>query len=76
MPPAEAMGLDFLLWSSPAGLCSKGLGWEEGEPEGSPGGVHQARPGKAGRQAWKCEQVPGRGGEGLKKRIPLIPLPF
>ncbi|EDM17378.1 aldolase A, isoform CRA_a [Rattus norvegicus] len=51
--PAEAMGLDFLLWPSPAGLCSKGLGWEEGEPEGSPGGVHQASPGQQPRLSRK-----------------------
>ncbi|OBS68796.1 hypothetical protein A6R68_02652 [Neotoma lepida] len=28
--------LDFLLRPSPAGLCSEGLWWEEGEPEGVP----------------------------------------
>ena len=27
--PAEAMGLDFLLWLSPAGLYSKGYGGKE-----------------------------------------------
>lgn len=48
MPPAEAVGLDLLLWPRPAGLCPEGLGREEGEPEDRPGGVCQARTGEDG----------------------------
>lgn len=40
VPPAEVIGLDFLLWLSPAGLCTKG--WrQEGDPEGWPRGVQE-----------------------------------
>lgn len=42
------MGPDLLLWPSSAGFCPEGLGWEEGEPEGCPGGVCQESPGKDG----------------------------
>lgn len=45
--------LDFLLWLSPAGLCSKGLGQEEREPEGYQGGVRQVCPGQQPRLSGK-----------------------
>lgn len=41
----EAMAFNFVLWPGVVGLCSEGLGWEEEEPEGCPGGVHQESPG-------------------------------
>jgi hypothetical protein len=57
--PTEAMGLDFLLVPSPVGLCSKDLGWEEGEPEEfrSPRGVHQVSPGQQPKwPVWRRSQ--------------------
>lgn len=56
---APALGPHLLLRTRPAGLGPEGLGWQGGERQGLPGGVHQESSGKEveqdGNGRWACD---------------------